>query len=172
MSCKETFPVFSQPHPWCGFLLESPPNTSPTTHNKSPFGRIFALRAKRAAIAHVTSAIAALSINSKPSKSTQKLSAAGFCPASPNRAASRSAARKIQKYPAQNPAAESSGRKREVWREREPPPKGGSLSLQGLLLSPSLTSSPGCSAARGQRRGGRWGSARRRLQSRRRRLKP
>ena len=81
MSCKETFPVFSQPHPWCGFLLESPPNTSPTTHNKSPFGRIFALRAKRAATAHVTSAIAALSINSEPPKSTQKLSAAGFCPA-------------------------------------------------------------------------------------------
>ena len=133
MSCKETFPVFSQPHPWCGFLLEFPSNAF---QPRPPFGRIFALRAKRAATAHVTSAIAALSINSKPPKSTQKLSAAGFCPAPLDRTASRSAARKIQKYPAQNPAEESSGRMREVWREKGPHPKGGPFSLQGLPISP------------------------------------
>ena len=47
----------------------------------------------------------------------------------------------------------SSGRMREVWREKEPPPKGGSFSLQGLsfphFVSSSSTSSANISATVG-----------------------
>ena len=47
----------------------------------------------------------------------------------------------------------SSGRLREVWREKEPPPKGGSFSLQGLsfphFVSSSSTSSANISATVG-----------------------
>ena len=54
-----------------------------------------------------------------------------------NRTASRYAARKQQKHCKQTPTEESSGRMREVWREKGPHPKGGPFSLQGLSPTPT-----------------------------------
>ena len=49
----------------------------------------------------------------------------------------------------------SSGRLREVWREKEHPPKGGSFSLQGLSIPYLLQDSPRTKRSRRKRSAGR-----------------
>ena len=80
--------------------------------------RIFALREKRAATAHITSAIAALYIKFQPTQTTKNFPEPGVVRrplTAPRLALQHGTFRSTVKQP---PAQESSGRMREVWREK------------------------------------------------------